>query len=233
MITPKFRIKDVAKDGSAVLVEDITGSGSLYPNTGYGTPNMANADFDRIYMAINRYDPSGTSIATYSASIAPPAEKILTGLFTDGVYNLNVRIGASSTTDLLRYGSETHKMSIPDAPAGVTQLDMNFVYVTDSDVATPVWYKVASIEGLVVTFETPAPDVITTPVYWYSTDAAFLVEQDTLEALANYASCNCDCNPKVTLAYCALVQARLLTIAGDPYKAYQRFMYANNLILSL
>lgn len=224
---------DVAKDGSAILIADKTGSGALYPNTGYGAPNMAYADFTRFYQAINRYDQTGASITAAATTEAPPATKVITGNFTDGIYNLHTRIGARSTTAIVRSGVETHKMVVPVSPAGITQLDLNFAYVSDATAVTAIYYKVSLISGGVITFEVPVPDTITEPVYWYGSDVPFMVEEDTLAALVNVVSCGCKCSQDLVIAYCELVKARLLVAGNEPMKAYQCFTTAKNLISKL
>ena len=233
MITPKFQLKDVATDGSAILIEDKTGVSSLYPNTGYGSPNMLYSDFTRFYAIVNQYDTSGAKKAEMTALYGPPTEQIITGTFGDGVYNLHVRLGARSTASVSRSGAETHRMVIPGTPTGISQVDRNFTHISDDSLPTPIVYKVANISGSIVTLETPAPNIITTPVYWYSMDKSFLIDQETMTALANFAACNCECSPHLITAYSSLIQARLLITSDDPYKAYQRFMYAKNIISAL
>ena len=233
MIAPKFIVQDVAKDGSAILVKDDTGSSSLYSDTGYGSPNMLYTDFTRYSLVVNRYDESGTEVVTKYLTGPIPATDKVEGDFDAGVYNLCVNIGARSTTPVTRVPGELYKAQYQNTMAGLSQVDASFLYVSDDTDVDRKFYKVLDIAANVITFEEAIPDQFTQPVFWYESNAVFISKDELVRKLIDTVACGCECSPKLIQAYCNLVKAEVLVLGNYGNQAYQHFTFAKNLINTL
>ena len=228
MIIPQFIVADVAKNGTAILVKDRTGNGALYPNTGYGAPNMTRADFDAHEYIINRYDVDGTTVLQSGALSSFPDystnDLVIPVTMYAAVYHLSFLIGALTSTVMTRL--TTAQATIPASPVGVTQLDRSFKFVSNGIAGTK--YEVIDITGDVVTFSADIPASFATPVYWFASDADFVYDDQLWVKWAELTSCACQCDPVTIEIWCALTKIQALIMTGQGKEAGELLYQVKN-----